>query len=556
MRLYKYLILLLTLVAVNSLCSFAFSYQLEEHSAFRGEFSPDNIDISQVLYKGKEPFNVVSMGWIIQFERCDIYKITPALSNKYSFYVLSDVEGVSFSLVDKRTKDILGISKQEGKRKARRSLNHFLQKGEEYFLIVGGSSEKKEIPYHLISYSGLNPEHDTLKLNIQREVEREYHKISLSEDGEKFEGKRAIYFNIEKYLSKYNYLEVEVTSENFDPVLYSLDRYNRVLDMHDDVSRINKNSKLVIKSNKDTYAIVIAAYSSSKSSSEIVFDLNCKGYNYDPSGGVLSFAKYYSGGPVGTFILGALASFFVGLFFYRRSSSMKIIRYQELLDHTMFAENDKSSPLSIHINNEEVKCASLYKFRLSNAGPSKITSDLVREPLYLQLENIEKILDIDFQNKGNGWHVPDIVDDTKVKIEFDYIDSEDSLELLLICKHKADAENFDIGFEVIGNISETKILSINENPPIILFTIESIINMIFLILAPFLLLDVWFDVMPEWFGYYLGMSFQYVFPFLIIYYFLTKTGRIRVSNTFRTIFHSIKWLFKRKSSNKAFHRTR
>lgn len=350
------------------------------------------------------------------------------------------------------------------------------------------------------------------------------------------------------------WISVRVSSSDFDPVLYALDANDEVQTFNDDVDRDTRDAELYLGPGKYNSVLVITAIDrrSFKGDTSSPYILKVKSYPYDPAGGLIGWLEYKFANPVTTFLSGIILSIIVGYFFFWKALRLKRICFDVLIDRLIIDERNIPSPaLKIRTTDESLRCASYYQIELWHAGHARIPADHVRRQLQLRLGNITRILHLNTEIRTGGWLEPQLLmgNDTTVVLPFDDLDPGDKLVLAAICEQ---AEPDKILTDIDGHVSETKVQAKERVLTNTTLWLIGAVNTLFIILAPFILLDLWLNFMPLWFPKLL--AFVWI-PLVLIhtgFFILSRRGRRLFSSWVGTVIHDhpLHLIIRRRPSNK------
>jgi hypothetical protein len=367
-----------------------------------------------------------------------------------------------------------------------------------------------------------DPSRPVIKVSPDRELKR-----SLSASSYVFENRSADFVAIDLPPDDKKWIRVRVSSPDFDPVLFSLNANDEIQTYSDDAGSDTLDAELTLSPGKYDSVLVITTVGRSilKEDTSKPYTLHVKSYPYNPAKGALGWLEYKFTNPVTTFLSGVLLSVLVGYFFFWKTLRLKRICFEVLSDRFLIDERKAPSPaLKIRTNDEPLRCASYYEIVLWHAGYLRITSDHVRRQLRLRLGNVTRILHVNTQTRTGGWLEPQVPadDDATILLSFSNLDPGDKLVLGAICEQ---AEPAKIVTDVEGDVSETKVQAKERVLSSTTLWLIGVFNVIFFILGPIILFDLWLNFMPGWFPRLL--AFVWV-PFMLIYmgfFILSRRGR-------------------------------
>ncbi|MDO5979641.1 hypothetical protein [Flavivirga spongiicola] len=371
--------------------------------------------------------------------------------------------------------------------------------------------------------------------------------IKLHTNSIKFQGEQ---YNIYKTneVDTNKWLKVEILGD-FVPVIYGLNKNNEIIKV--DKSSINSNNAEINIAPKDSIRkILVGKYHNNKQNneSEFIYSLKFKSYGFDPNGGIYDRTKYYFSNPLLNFIIAFLSSLILSYLFYFKSLKKKKLSYKELTDKPILFEDesDKTNDRFIIVNNEKLYRCNIYEIIFKNSGASRIEKSYVKEPLMLTCENIERIIDLKESKKGNGWGNIEIIDENKLKINFDFIDENDSLDIKIIGLINEDyIKNKGVSPIVDGRIAEVTIKNERTKLDFFFETNYLIISFIFILIAIPLYVVIIFDLeIPEFLWDMIGLFYKIGFLFILFYSIINKSIRRSYVRTFKLIPYLIRRIIK------------
>jgi len=131
--------------------------------------------------------------------------------------------------------------------------------------------------------------------------------------------------------------------------------------------------------------------------------------------------------------------------------------------------------------------------------------------------------------------LPSVTSNSSVVFDFSFIDPRDWFEVVLICRQPPDIEDLSISYQFTGSISETRIKPVTHRASLLMTIIDGFFGLLILALAPLILIDIKFDIMPLWFGRLFTTVWPILMVPLIIYYVGSKIGRQRLVNTVHVV---------------------
>ena len=428
-----------------------------------------------------------------------------------------------------------------------------LKKDSNYFLFLTGSVDHYALNYKLafhssneiISIGEIEP-----KLILQEGIE--INKSIFDKESQLIQGKNRDVYSLERLSRQNKWIRLKVETEYFQPYICLMDENGFFIECTD---RYNYSTEAeIILSPDDKSKLALIAVDFSQVEKEKIKNFNysliAKSYNYNPEDGLIGRIIYLFKNPFIPFILGVLFAIGLRWFFYRKSLVTKILAYEEVTDKILINEEENTG-LEFQIGDNIITKASLFEFEFSHIGRNRIQSDYIIEPIILNLKNINEIVDLRSEKKGQGWKNPSIIEGKdKIKIDFDFIDSSDYLKLRIICKEDEETINKGITPLVAGKISETIIKAKNKNwskANTLFLSISGIVNVF--ILIPFILFTVilGFDInlssVPKWVFEIIEYLWYGWVIYFAIFIFLTKGGRRIIKYSFKSIKYTIKSIF-------------
>ena len=471
------------------------------------------------------------------------YRFMPSAPAEYIVTAHSDAGSLAVAIVQNGVLKRVATPKQS--RRATQWLQFQADPDDSIDIVIGTAVAAEAVPYSIsVVDASMTPPTPHVPQAVPVSVGMQ-NAVSGLDRATPFNTVPARWLSIQIPRESRDWYTVRASSSDFDPALVMLDGKNQVVASRDDASTTDRSAVYTFKAgDAPAYVVLMPADDiATKDPSTIKYELTISKSQFDPNQPITSRIEYFLGGPIGAFIVGLLTSAALSYYFYVRSVRTKELHWELLSDEVFVDESTAASGLSMSVNGLEIKEASRLRVRLTARGPHQISSSLIASPLTLELRNATAILALSSRcSESSHWKVGAIAGEPKIRIDFDRLNPNDSIDLDVMYAQASDQLTAPAQVVLAGSLAEVSIHKDHDRPATVATRIATVaINLLFMVLTPVLLLDIKFNFMPRWWANFWVDYAPWMLVIVSFYLFATAEGRRIITLMLRYLVSLLPW---------------